>query len=411
MSAPAVPRASASDLLGWRMRALGLAPDAVDASTDTPADIPAGSGADRIAAVASTLLALQGQDWNAVRWALGVRAPGTTLADLHDAFADGQLVRSWPMRGTIHVVAAEDIGWMQAATNHRVLPGAPKRRATIGLDDDSLARMTDVAIAELTGGKRLSRTGLIEAWERAGIDVPGPWRYHVIWWLCQNQILVQGPVDDDEPLLVLAEEWITHPRQLAGDEALAELAARFARGRGPVLEKDLAWWTGLTIRESRRAIAAAHDAGRLAPVDIDAPAGTGVALVASAPRGGGPTRHWADPALLDAPAADPAADGRALLLPGFDEYLLGYTERAAMLDPEHFERIVPGRNGVFRGTVVEAGRVTGTWQRKLLKHSARIEATPFPGRAFDAAALAPSAAAWGAFHGLPAEATIGDTDS
>lgn len=399
MTAPAAPRASASDLLGWRMRALGLGQGAAGT----------GSGPDRIAAVASTLLAMQGQDWNAVRWALGARAPGTTLADLHGAFADGRLVRSWPMRGTIHVVAAEDIGWMQAATNHRILPGAPKRRDTIGLDDDSLARMTDVAIAELTGGKRLSRSGLVDAWEHAGIEVPGPWRYHVIWWLCQNQILVQGPVDDDEPLLVLAEEWITSPRQLEGDEALAELAARFALGRGPVLEKDLAWWTGLTIRESRRAIAAAHDAGRLAPVDIEVSAETGTTPGASA-RGGGPTRHWADPALLDTPAADPAADARALLLPGFDEYLLGYTERAAMLDPEHFERIVPGRNGVFRGTVVEAGRVTGTWQRRLLKKSARIEATPFPGRAFDAASLAPSAAAWGAFHETPAELTLGDAD-
>ena len=171
MSAPAAPRASASDLLGWRMRALGLGQRAAGTSAGATADTPAGSGADHIAAVASTLLAMQGQDWNAVRWALGVRAPGTTLVDLRDAFADGRLVRSWPMRGTIHIVAAEDIGWMQAATNHRILPGAPKRRDTIGLDDDSLARMTDVAVAELTGGKRLSRTGLIDAWQRAQAEV------------------------------------------------------------------------------------------------------------------------------------------------------------------------------------------------------------------------------------------------
>ncbi|MFC7765801.1 winged helix DNA-binding domain-containing protein [Leucobacter soli] len=269
---------------------------------------PRGSAQDRLRAVAERLLALQGQDWNASRWALGVRATGTVDADVLAAFDSGALVRSWPMRGTIHVLAAEDLGWMQAATNHRTLPGAPKRRAFIGLDDASLARMVDIAVERLTGGRSLSRDELGQAWTEAGIGTSeqgvGPWRYHVVWWLCQNGITVPGPVNgtpgeraaasgdahadayayayadaDDpagtgrerapEPRLVLAEEWITNPRKLEGEEALAELAARFARGRGPVQAKDLAWWTGLTLREVRRGIAAAIDDGRLVEVEIE----------------------------------------------------------------------------------------------------------------------------------------------
>lgn len=52
-----------------------------------------------------------------------------------------------------------------------------------------------------------------------------------------------------------------------------------------------------------------------------------------------------------------------LLLPGFDEYLLGYTDRSAALAPEHANLTVPGGNGIFKATVVAGGRVAGTWRK------------------------------------------------
>lgn len=382
-------KAGVDDLVGWRMRALGLAGAVPRAA---PGD---GSGPERVRAVADHLLALQGQDWHGSRWALGVRAPGTTDDDVLAAFDSGALVRSWPMRGTIHVLAAEDIGWMQAAMGHRVLSGAAKRRQQLGLDDDTLARMTEVAIERLTGGRSLSRDELAAAWSEAGIGDPekgvGPWRYHVIWWLCQNGIAVAGPVRDGtagagsgvpEPRLVLAEEWIAAPRRLDGDEALAELAHRFARGRGPVQERDLAWWTGLTLREVRRGIAAVQADGRIAPIEVEG------------------ARYWADPELLAGPSAVP---GAALLLPGFDEHLLGYTDRSAMLAPEHFELVVPGRNGMFRATVVERGRAVGVWLRTPRAKRVLVETLPFPGETLDLERLRGPAEAWGAFRGVEIE--------
>lgn len=377
--------ASTSDLVAWRMRALGL-------WRPLPGTAPGdGDGPSRVRAVTDGLFALQGQDWNAVRWALGLRAPGVTEAEVLQAFDSASLVRSWPMRGTIHVLAAEDLGWMQAATGRRVLAGAPKRRAFLGLDDASLARMTDIAVERLSGGRSLSRDELGAAWTKAGIEGPekglGPWRYHVVWWLSQTGVIVAGPVGDgsSEPRLVLAEEWIRSPRRLDGDEALAELAARFARGRGPVTERDLAWWTGLTMCEARTGIAAAADAGRLAAVDV-----------------AGET-YWADPELLaEAPTAP--EDAALLLLPGFDEHLLGYTDRSAVLEPQHFERIVPGRNGMFRSTIVDAsGQVVGVWLRTPRAGRVRIELEPFPGARIDLDTVRERAAEWGAFRGVTVE--------
>ncbi len=378
-----VSGASVQDLIGWRMRALGLWRPIPGTSAD------AGSGAERVRAVAEHLFALQGQDWTSSRWALGVRAPGTVDADVLEAFNNGGLVRSWPMRGTIHVLAAEDIGWVQAATGRQVLRGAAKRREFLGLDDASLAKMTDVAVERLSGGNSLSRDELGRAWSEAGITGQagaglGQWRYHVIWWLSQNGLIVAGPVDGGEPRFRLASEWIRAPRRLEGEEALAEIAARFARGRGPILDRDLAWWTGLGLREVRTGIAAAAAEGRLEAVDVDG------------------ATHWAQPELLAGPS-DPPEDDGPHLLPGFDEHLLGYTERSAVLEPANFERIVPGRNGMFRATVVEHGRVIGVWTRTTRAKATRIEIEPFPRKRIGLRRLTAPARAWGAFHGVPVE--------
>lgn len=381
-----------ADVLALRMRAQWLAPQCAGSGTHTSAVMTPGSGADRIAAVAQHMLATQGQDWRSARWALGVRAPGTTVTDVHDAFAAGQIVRSWPMRGTLHVVHAADIGWMQGVTNHRVLAGAPARRKMLGLTDAALERLIDVSLAALRGGATLDRDALSTAWTEAGIEWQTGWRYHVIWWLCQNGLATFGPVrESGEPLLVRADEWITAPRTLTGDEALATLASRYARARGPVRDRDFAWWTGLTVREARRGLSLAREAGTLDTAVCGAADGPVV---------------WLDPAQLDTAQIDSAQLDPAQLeihpawqlLPAFDEHLLGYADREAQLAPDHFAHIVPGRNGMFLATAVEAGRVRGTWKRGSRVRSG-IEVTPLPGERVDGAGLTAPLAAWHAFHG------------
>ncbi|UOQ61205.1 winged helix DNA-binding domain-containing protein [Leucobacter rhizosphaerae] len=408
------------DVLRLRMRALGLTADswaAVPAGQAGPAEqagateagsgtnestgtgtgtdrvcADRGTGAERITAVARRMLAVQGQDWRSSRWALGVRAPGSRVDDVLEAFAQRRIVRSWPMRGTVHVVPAEDIGWMQAATNHRVLAGAPKRREFLGMSDAALDRLVETSLAAIDATPGLDRDALAAAWTDAGIEWQSAWRYHVVWWLCQNGLATFGPIGaGGEPQLVRAEGWIETPRQLDGDAALAELATRYAIGRGPVRDKDFAWWTGLTVREARVGIEAAAEAGALVRAEALDAAGDPVRGVAGA--------LWVDPELLGS-VSDRGDLPEWSLLTAFDEHLLGYTERAVQLDPEHFDRIVPGRNGMFLATVVHRGRVVGTWKRARTKHGG-LEVTPFPGSRIDAAALAPLNTVAAEFHGVP----------
>ncbi|MFD2355341.1 DNA glycosylase AlkZ-like family protein [Nonomuraea ferruginea] len=132
---------------------------------------------------------------------------------------------------------------------------------------------------------------------------------------------------------MLLGEWVPDPHRPERDEALGTMALRYFRGHGPTTRQDFAGWTGLTAADAKRGIAVAGDA--LARVTVDG------------------VETYVDAALLDT-APPPAGDDEVLVLPGFDEYLLGYKDRSLMVADEHKAAIIPGGNGVFRSTVVRA---------------------------------------------------------
>lgn len=280
------------------------------------------------------MLAIQAQDIGSGRWSVGARAPGLTEADVTRALADGQIVRSWPMRGTLHLTAPEDLGWMLAISRRRQAAWSQKRRDELGLTAEHVRIASDVAVERMTGGVSVRRDRLIDAWAAAGVPTTEQRAYHLLWGLAHDGLIVFGAFEDRHPTFALFEEWIGQGRDLAGDEALAEFASRYFRSHGPATDRDLAWWASITLGDARRGIAASAS---LQTREFDG------------------VTHWMAPDREPAPAAVHA-------LSGFDEYLLGYQDRSAALEPRFADRIVPGGNGVFRPTIVSSGRVIGTWR-------------------------------------------------
>nr|WP_091440225.1 winged helix DNA-binding domain-containing protein [Micromonospora yangpuensis] len=320
-----------------------------------------------VAEVVEWFGAMQAQDLASGMWSLGVRLPGSTHADVHAALERREALRTWPMRGTIHLVPARDARWLLELTGVRALAGAARRRAFLGLSEAEADRAADVLGGVLAGGGRLTRTECVAALVAAGIDGAGQRGYHLLWYAAQRGVTCIAPNVGSEQTFALLDEWAPGQRQLDRDEALATLALRYFRGHGPTTRQDFAGWTGLTAADAKRAIAAAGD--ELTTVDLD-----GVPAVLSAPLTDTPhTPADAPGTPVDTPHL-PADD--VLALPGFDEYLLGFKDRALMLDPEHRQAIVPGGNGVFQATVVVGGRVVGTWKRSLTK--TRVTLTVHP---------------------------------
>jgi hypothetical protein len=317
-------------------------------------------GASTAAQVARRLLALQGQDLTQVRWALGCRTRGATLARIDAAFESASVVRAWCLRGTLHAVCPEDLPWLLSVLAERNLARSARRLAELRITDADVevaARVVEPALR----GRTASRAALFAELAAAGQEVDGQRGVHLLFALGQRGLLCQrgdafGRLGD----------CVTLRRSLSDNEALEALARRYLEGHGPASSADFAFWSGLPKAVATRAFE------------------------------------------LVGPMTWPEGDvPPALLLAGFDEYLLGYTDRSACLDPAFFERIVPGRNGVFRPMVVLDGRIEGSWRREVKGKTVTVAATLFrTATRAHRRALEAEAARYGEFLGCSAQLVL-----
>lgn len=341
--------------------------------------------------VATWFGAMQAQDLASGKWSFGVRLPDWGEADIDAAIERGDILRTWPMRGTIHFIPPADARWMLELTGRRALPAATRTHAALGLDDATFDSAATALEAALRGGHRLTRSQAKETLGAAGIDTGGQRGYHLLWRTSILGITCIGPQSGAEQTFVLLDEWAPDQRTLDRDDALRELALRYFRSHGPAGVEDFAGWSGLTLTDARAGVAAC--AAELTQAEMD-----GRVLVLT---------RALDDALADGAAR---SAGPTHALPGFDEFMLGYRDRGVQVLGGLLDRVVPGGNGVFRPTLCADGRVLGTWTRR--DRRARVDAhlepfaplTAAQGRAADAAF-----AAYARYRGVPVAWRIEDT--
>ena len=314
---------------------------------------PSGKSGD-VAATVRQLFSTQAQDFAHSLWSIGLRTPGAQRSDVMRAMADGSIVRPSSLRGTLMMVAAEDLRGILALTAERTIASTRTRQRQLELDDATMSRAREVIEQALAGRNALGREAVLRTLEDARIRTDSQRGHHIIWLLAERGIVCWGPPSGTQQGLVLMEEWIAPTPQLERDELLARFTIRYFAGHGPATVADLAWWARVTLADVRRGIAAAGDA-LCETTSVDGPS------------------QWMT---ADSPAP-PRLRAEALVLPGFDEYLLGYSDRTGALASEHFARVVPGANGIFRPTIVAAGQVIGTWRRTVSQGITDVVPEPF----------------------------------
>ncbi len=303
------------------------------------------------------LTAAQAQDYPGAVTSIALRTGSRTRQIVEASLNAGEVVRSWPMRGTLHFVLAEDLPWMLSLTTERLLAGAASRRAALGLDMQIIEHARQLATDALAGGRQLRRDALLTIWDDAGLLTVKQRSYHLIWYLAQTGTLCYGPVRDGEQDIVLVDDWVPNPRRPEREEALGEWVLRYFHSHGPATVKDFAWWTKLVVADVKTGLAVVRS--QLERLEVNG------------------IEHFMHPqtaALLD--SCRSRAKG-VFLLPGFDEYMLGYQDRGAALPAEFAQRIIPGNNGMFQPTVIADGKVIGTWKRAGRGAKQTVLATPF----------------------------------
>ncbi|MET0736506.1 MAG: winged helix DNA-binding domain-containing protein [Microbacterium sp.] len=295
-----------------------------------------------VAEAARHMLATQGQEFWGGRWALAARTAGApTMRDVDAAFDRGEVVRSWTMRGTIHLIPREDLAWVLSVTGERQRRSAAAVHRREGIDAEESARVEAITRAALRGGDRLTRAELVAAFQTAGVSTVAQRGYHLLTNLSLSGVICQGPIvardagPTREQYFVLCDDWIGASAEPS--DPLAEFFVRYIAGHGPAGARDFAWWTGLPLGVARAAAESASD--RLALVGDDP-----------------------EPQYIAA-ASDPvpAAETGVLALPPFEEYYIPYVDRTVACAPDLLPSVGPTVNGMVRPIILARGVIAGVW--------------------------------------------------
>lgn len=336
------------------------------------------------AEVVQWLGAVQAQDFPAAKWALCMRVRGGLQdLDVEQAFDAGAILRTHVLRPTWHFVTPADIRWMLKLSAPRVHALSAYIYRQSGLDARIFARSCAMLQRALDGGHFLTRTELATHLKRARIPADGLKLASLMMHAELEGIICSGPRRGKQfTYALVAERAPGKTPDYSHEEALAALASRYFQSHGPATLRDFTWWSGLTMKDARTGIAAAVP--KLKESTIDGRV------------------HWGP-----GETASPAKGITAWLLPNYDEYLIAYKDRGAVVDASRTANLVARSNGGFTNHLVIDGRLAGGWRRELRGHIVQVEVAPF--KALTPAqkvAIAAAAERYGDFLNQRAELTI-----
>lgn len=288
--------------------------------------------------------AVQAQDYAAAKWAVGLRLPGASDDDIEQAYNKGLLLRTHVMRPTWHFVSPADIRWLLALTAPRVKAALSYYDRKLELDDATLTSSNAALTRALQGGNQLTRSELAAVLKQASIATDDLQRLtHLMMHAELDGIICSGARRGNQSTYALLDERVPQANILDRDEALAKLARRYFTSHGPATLQDFVWWSGLTVADAKSGLAMA--ACQLISEIID---GLTYWLAASTP----PTKNLTH---------------SVYLLPNYDEYVVGYTDRGAVFHSSNTQKLGARDNVLFNHIVVVDGQVVGTWKRMVKK--------------------------------------------
>ncbi len=330
--------------------------------------------------MARAVAGIQAQDARAGRLAFRARSRTLDAAEVdHARTEERSLVRAWAMRGTIHLLHADDASWMLPLFEPGLATWSRRRLRQLGMEARTADRAIRAIAAALRRGEPLSRPALAESLAARGIELDVQTRLHVFRLAVSEGVACFGPDVGGEPALITPGAWLGERASVARDAALKELARRYFRAFGPATEADYAGWVGLPLRELRIGIEALggelREAGQV-----------------------GGKKAW----MLGAPSRRAKA-GTVRLLPGWDTYTMGYRDRDFLASAENWKRVLPG-GGLIKPTIVVDGAIKGLWRAERKGGRITVSVEPFePFSATTRNAIAAEVSDLGRFEGLNVE--------
>ena len=312
-------------------------------------DAGAQQGAQRIVA---RLGGVQAQDYDGARWSIGIRLPHAVEQEIEAAIASQRIIRTWALRGTLHLLAAADVHWLLALLAPIVVSGNQRRYGELELDEETFVRSGRLIRACLGDGHPRTRSEICAVLEREGISTNGQRAPYLLQRAALEGAICLGPNLGRESTYTVLPRPEGQVACGTPKEALAALAERYFTSHGPATIRDFAWWSGLPASVAREALESTTSLRSMK---------------------WGQTTMWAG---NEQPSQSSLPLESAYLLPPFDGCLLDYKDRSAVLDPAFGRRVNAG-GGTIKPVVMLDGRVAGIWKQRKTKDDIQVSIEPF----------------------------------
>ncbi len=300
------------------------------------------------AEVVSWMGAMQAQDFNMAKWAIGLRLSNLSEKGINDAIDKGEIIRTHLLRPTWHFVKKEDASWMIELTASHIRSSLNSRHKFLGFTQSIIKKSFKIIEQNLAGGNHLSREELMNKLKKAKIDISENRSSHIMLVAELDQLVCSGVAMGKKQTYALFDERVPKSKSLRREEALAKLAERYFTSHGPATLKDFVWWSGLPVTDARKAIEMVKSKFISEIIDEK--------------------EYW----FRDSIKIPKKVKESVYLLPAYDEFTISYKDRSAVLNSKTSDKAI-SNNGIFRPIIVVNGQVVGLWKTVKTKDKIEIE--------------------------------------
>lgn len=290
--------------------------------------------------------ALQAQDFAMSKWAIGIRMKDVKQHTVEAAVNAGKIIRTHVLRPTWHFVDAEDIYWLLQLTASNIKKIMRSHDKQLGLDEKIYSKTNKIIEKMLVSKKHITREEIVLQLQKK-FDVFENRSMHYLLRAELDGIICSGKIINNKHTYALLSETVKKKKQFNREESLHTLATKYFQSHGPATLQDFTWWSGLTITDATNAI---HTLDRC--------------FVKESLNN---KTYWLKQ------DTKPVNKSTAFTLPPYDEYLISYKDRSAMIIKESYKKIISS-NGIFFPVVLINGKVAGKWNRKIVQN--KVEVNP-----------------------------------
>ena len=282
--------------------------------------------------------AMQAQDYRMVRWAVAMRMRKPSAKAFQKAFDKGEIIRLHLLRGTWQLVSSDDYWWMlnlYAKKAERIIRGWMKANK-VAIDNDELYAIREILAKTCETKGSATKEDFVEALAEQDMTMDSHRLSYHIRLAELGGTLCSGNLTPMQATYALAEKKVQRTVVMERDEMLILLARKYFQSHSPATFEDYVWWSGLSASDCRK----------------------GMELLGSELR----KEPWKgyEFYLHESCRTRGFRKGTSLLLPPFDEYLIGYKSRELALCPEHVHH-AHTNNGIFFPIIALDGIISGNW--------------------------------------------------